>query len=149
MRKGHMALLVSVLLTLGSTIVIIWFSGQDSGRSNALSGALAAWMLSAFGLQSTAESMELLNLILRKLAHFTLYFLLGVGLTGLVRNGKRVPAVLTVVILGGLFAASDEFHQQFSQGRTPGVWDVLLDTCGVFAGWAVSAGLRWLGRKRK
>lgn len=135
MTKKHTALLFSILLTLCSATVIIRFSGQDGGQSNALSRELAVWVLSAFRLENTAENMELLNLILRKLAHFTLYFLLGVGLTGVVRNWKRARTALLIVVLGGLFAASDEFHQQFSQGRTSSVWDVLLDTCGVAGGW--------------
>lgn len=149
MTKKGAALLLSALLTLCSAIVIIRFSGQDGSQSNALSRALASWVLPILGLENTAESMELLNLILRKLAHFTLYFLLGVGLTGVVHNWKRTPAALTIIILGGLFAASDEFHQQFSQGRTSSVWDVLLDTCGIAAGWAVSIGLLRLCKKIK
>jgi len=125
------------VLTLVSAVAIVWFSGQDSSQSNTLSQALTAWMLSMLPVDRTAENLEFLNLILRKLAHFGLYFLLGLGLTGIVGQRKRVPAALVVIALGGLFALSDEFHQRFSQGRTPSGWDVLLDTCGVAAGWAV------------
>lgn len=146
MKKRSMALLFSVLLTLASAVVIVWFSGQDSGQSNTLSKGLTAWVLSVFSLENTAENTELFNLILRKLAHFSLYFLLGLGLMGLVRNWKRVPSVLVVIALGGLFAASDEFHQWFSQGRNPSGWDVLLDICSAAAGWAVSMGLRRLNK---
>ena len=42
--------------------------------------------------------------------------------------------MLLVLFVGILFAASDEYHQCFSQGRTPGVTDVLIDTCGVAVG---------------
>lgn len=149
MTKKRAVLLFSAMLTLGSAIVIIWFSGQDSGRSNTLSGELAAWVLSVFRLENTVGNVELLNLILRKLAHFTLYFLLGFGLTGFTHNWKKIPAVLITVALGGLFAASDEFHQRFSRGRTSSVWDVLLDTCGVAAGAAFLIGLKWLSKKRR
>lgn len=138
MRRRDRALWFSGLLTLASAIVITWLSGQDSGQSNTLSRELTAWALSLLSLEKSVENMELFNLILRKLAHFTFYFLLGLGLTGLVRNWKRVPSILAVIVLGGLFAASDEFHQRFSQGRVPNGWDVLLDTCGAAAGWLCS-----------
>lgn len=137
MTEKRTVLLFSVLLTLASAAVITWFSGQDGGQSNGLSSELAAWILSFLPLAQTTENLEVVNFVLRKLAHFTLYFLLGLGMTGLVRhwNWKRILSLLIVIVLGGLFAASDEFHQRFSQGRTPSGWDVLLDTCGVAAGW--------------
>lgn len=144
MTRKHAVVLLSILLTLASAIVIIRLSGQDSGQSNALSKGLTAWLLSVLQLENTSDNLEILNFALRKLAHFGLYFLLGVGLTGLVRRQKRVPVVLAVIALGGLFAVSDEFHQRFSQGRSPSGWDVLLDTCGTATGWAFFEALRWV-----
>ena len=48
---------------------------------------------------------------------------------------RRMPiAVCVSVLLGAVFAVSDEFHQFFSEGRGPSVQDVLLDTCGAAAG---------------
>ena len=149
--KGCAVVVVCTALTVLSVAAIIRFSGQDSGQSNALSRGLTAWLLSFIPLENTRENLELLNWILRKLAHFGLYFLLGVGLTGLVRKQRKVPVLLLVIVLGGLFAVSDEFHQRFSQGRSPSGWDVLLDTCDVAAGWGAFQGMkqlkkRWDGR---
>lgn len=148
-RRDNRLMVISVLLTLISAAVIVCFSGQDSGQSNTLSRALVVWILERLSWEGTPEELEALNLVLRKLAHFSLYFLLGLGLTGALPKGKKFPAGLAAVLLGVLFAAGDEFHQRFSQGRTPSGWDVLLDACGVFAGQAVSAGLRRLREKRK
>lgn len=55
--------------------------------------------------------------------------------------------MLAVIMLGWLFALSDEFHQRFSQGRTPSGWDVALNTCGATAGWAVFTVCRRLREK--
>lgn len=136
-KKDCVVVVVCAMLTVLSAVAIFRFSGQDSGQSNALSRGLTGWLLSFIPIESTWENLELLNVILRKLAHFVLYFLLGIGLTGLVQRQRKVPVVILVVVLGGLFAVSDEFHQQFSQGRFPSGWDVLLDTCGVATGWGV------------
>lgn len=134
-HKSNKLVIFSILLTLASASIITWFSSQDSGQSNGLSRELAVWILSLLSWKNTPENLKLLNGFLRKLAHFTLYFLLGLGLTGLVRRQKRVPPGLLAVMFGALFAAGDEFHQRFSLGRTASGWDVLLDTCGVAAGW--------------
>lgn len=136
-------------LTVVSAAAIIRFSGQDSGQSQSLSHELTAWVLGLLPVENTAENLKLLNYFLRKLAHFGLYFLLGIGLTGMVRRQNRLRTVLVVLVLCGLFAAGDEFHQGFSQGRTPSGWDVLLDTCGACAGWAALECLMFLREKRR
>jgi len=141
--KGKGCGIACTVLTLVSAAAIVWFSGQNGSQSDALSRGLAAWVLSLLPLDTTAGTLALWNRVLRKLAHFGLYFLLGLGLSGIVGRRKGVPAALVVIALGGLFAVSDEFHQRFSQGRSPSGWDVALDTCGVAAGWAVSEVLRW------
>ena len=74
---------------------------------------------------------EVVNRLLRKLAHFTLYFLLGCGLTGLLRARENALPALIAVPIGLLCAALDELHQSVVPGRGPGVRDVVLDTCGV------------------
>ena len=38
------------------------------------------------------------------------------------------------IVIGILYAISDEFHQSFSPGRTPKVTDVYIDTLGIILG---------------
>ncbi len=147
-RKRGIFIGACAALTLLSAAAIILFSGQSGSQSDGLSKCLAAWVLSLLPMDETAENLALLNRILRKLAHFGLYFLLGLGLTGTAGRQKRVPSALVVIVLGGLFAWSDEFHQGFSPGRSPSGRDVALDVCGVAAGWAVLELLRRRKGKR-
>ncbi len=146
--KGKISVVLCAVLTLVSAAAIVWFSGQDGSQSEALSKGLAAWVLSLLPVDATADDLKLLNVILRKLAHFGLYFLLGAGLAGIIGRRGGARAAMAVVILGGLFALSDELRQGFSGGRTSSGRDVALDTCGVAAGWAVVEILRWRNRKR-
>ena len=136
------------LITVLTAMVIFRFSAQDSGQSNGLSQRIAGWVLGLLPVAETPESLVLANLILRKLAHFSAYALLGFGLAGVTERQKLVPAFPAVILLGGLFALSDEFHQSFSPGRSPSLWDVGLDTCGAAAGWGAFEIVRRIREKR-
>jgi len=86
------------------------------------------------------------DLLFKKGGHFLGYALLGAAcLRGLAwRRGPAIREVGTAILMALLYAASDEFHQGFTPGRTPAVSDVLLDGAGAAAG--ASA---WARRRRK
>jgi len=73
---------------------------------------------------------------LRKLAHVTEYFILGLLLFRAFRSdsadvktwGWAFYSLLAVI----LFAAGDEFHQSFEATRTASIIDVGIDTLGGF-----------------
>ena len=95
-----------------------------------------------------AESLKLIHAVIRKLAHFTEYFLLGLalfrGLRGENRGWTLRWALLAVAIAAG-YAALDEFHQVFVPSRHASPWDSLLDTIGA----AIAQVAVWAGRKGK
>lgn len=128
--------------------VIVCFSAQPGAASNGFSKGIAdrlLWMVrKAFPDVTLGE----LNFFLRKLAHFTLYFILGCGLTGAFSRQRRVWAVVPAIFVGACFAASDELHQMFSDGRSASMKDVLLDSCGVMAGSLLSWGVLKICRRK-
>ena len=70
-----------------------------------------------------------------KLAHAGLYAILGVALG---HAGHYDPARLPHLLmlgLGGLYGATDEWHQAFVVGRTPGWGDWIADMTGVSIGY--------------
>ena len=79
---------------------------------------------------------------LRKLAHFTEYAVLTAlwwrALRGL---GARLPLAIAIAISLG-YAASDEFHQTFVEGRRGTPVDVLIDAAGIVTAGTVIALLR-------
>lgn len=124
----------ALLLTVAVMIAIICFSAQSAAESDGLSKGLAQWLLDLVPSLNDMVTLRKLNRFLRKFAHFSLYFLLGCGLTGLANRQRRMQPVLLAILGGAAFAVTDEFHQFFSDGRGPMWQDVLLDTCGVIVG---------------
>ena len=68
----------------------------------------------------------------RKLIHFAEYGLLCFLWWRLLRTGADPGrAVLVAFLLSSLFAASDEFHQSFVEGRSATAVDWAIDTAGA------------------
>lgn len=141
-------LVLSLGLTLTAAVAAVVFSSQGSEASNGLSKGILYQLVEFFGIEITAESVKTGNFLIRKAAHFTVYFVLGLGLTGAFHFQRKVPAWIPSLLLGAGFAATDEFHQSFT-GRTAMAEDVVLDSCGVAAGCLVSSFLWRRGKKKR
>lgn len=84
------------------------------------------------------------DLIFRKLAHMTEYFVLTYFLIkALLSQGINKKAVLlTASLLAFGYAISDEYHQTFILGRSGALRDVLIDVSGVIL-------MAWMYKKIK
>ena len=80
------------------------------------------------------------DLVLRKLAHMAEYALLWLLLHRAFEYRHRLAAVAFALA----YAASDEFHQSFVEGRHGTPVDVLIDAVGI----AIAVGL-WQRRKAR
>ena len=86
---------------------------------------------------SGLPDFEDFDFAMKKLAHLTVYALLYLLLfrafhsTTLNAARPRFKPHLTAVIIGVLYAISDEIHQLFVPFRTATVRDVLIDTAGI------------------
>ncbi len=69
--------------------------------------------------------------VVRKTAHFTLYFILGLLIISFLKEfGLSKKSIIISIIVVLLYACSDEIHQTFVAGRSGEVLDVLIDTVG-------------------
>ncbi len=68
------------------------------------------------------------DLVLRKLAHFAEFAVLGALLM------RAVDRLWLAVVVGSLYAMTDELHQAFVDGRVASPLDWTIDTAGVLAG---------------
>jgi len=92
---------------------------------------VVAWAAVIFAFSSVPSlSTELgtWDLVLRKLAHLAEYAILG----ALLCRALRHPGI--AIAVAALYAASDEIHQAFVEGRHGAPLDVGIDTLGAIAG---------------
>ncbi len=125
-------------LSLIWMIVIFIFSAQSGDDSTSLSrNFITNFVIKIIPIELDGQEMEILDFVIRKLAHFTEYAILGVfvTLTLMTSNIKISKFRLHIAsIICCLYAVSDEFHQMFTDGRTPALRDVIIDTAGGFFG---------------
>lgn len=114
--------------------IIFWFSHQPSIQSDEQS-YLVISMLRAIGINFNSVFGELSNFVIRKLGHFTEYFILYVLFYNVLKEYfKFKSSILLSIVFVFLYACSDEFHQLFVIGRDGSIKDVILDTSGGMIG---------------
>ena len=119
-------------------ILIYFFSQQTVDESIKLSSVPTMVFSELLELlfPNSAFEEEYIHHIVRKLAHFTIYFILGILVSYLLNVGKRKgkKIIFIAVICCLLFAISDETLQLFIYGRGAQVTDVLIDISGASLG---------------
>ena len=131
--------------------LIFAFSAQDAAASQKLSDGVLYKILSCLNLQ---QFMERYEIIIRKLAHFSLFFALGLSSSLMFfelgpLGQMKVPPPICAFIFNFLYAASDEIHQYFVPGRACQIRDVCIDTAGVLTGVLFVLWVGWMIRRRK
>jgi VanZ family protein len=97
--------------------------------------AWAALIFTLSSIPSLSTGLGVWDLLLRKTAHVLEFAVLGALLA-------RSTAAATALALGVGYAVSDEAHQHFVPGRSDEAVDVVIDTIGVVAGFAMWRRLR-------
>ena len=111
-------------------------SGEDSGRVGRLVGE---WFVQGFDEWSETKQSAFVDKVdfpIRKTAHATEYAILGILFLGAIYevNQRKRYMIGIPWLLGTIYAGTDEFHQLFVPGRSGQIRDVMIDSCGVFAG---------------
>lgn len=128
-------------------IIIFMFSAQPASDSNQLSVGFTKVLLDTFGkvipldieISTINNIVVQFNHIIRKFAHFAVYLILGILVSrALIKEGFKVRVFLISFFICVIYAASDELHQLFVQGRGCQLKDVLIDSTGAMVGIALN-----------
>lgn len=149
MKKKNWTLFV----LLFCMILIFLFSNQNAKNSQTLSDKVAIQIfevkMALTGQKKTQEEKENFvnntRLLLRKSAHFAIYFLLGILCFLTLKNYNFSHPVLYAILICFLYACSDELHQLFVNERTAKWMDVIIDISGSYIGIAI---INLLSRKK-
>lgn len=110
-------------------VMIFMFSNQNASDSTQLTNVLIDKLFS-----EDHFLYEYSFILLRKSAHFLIFFTLGSLIYAYLRIIKHNYAFRNGLFFSFLYAVFDEFHQFFIDGRSPELTDVLIDTSGAFVG---------------
>ena len=143
---------MAALLFIWMTVIFL-FSSQNGQLSSDVSEGFAARLFSiiypSFHDMSDLEKLNFLEtvmLTIRKLAHFTLYFVLGFLSSLLFVTIKKYGIYIKGIISWGfcvLYAVSDEIHQYFVPDRACAFRDVLIDSMGALLSVIIFVALIW------
>lgn len=132
--KSKLPLVISCAAALLILFMMFGFSNQDGNESSRASSLFVDYIIKALNLSDAQETVSKVTLIIRKLAHFTIFAALGMSLGGVSYNLFTKRRFLCAASAGLLVAVLDESHQIFVSGRTASVKDVLIDFSGALCG---------------
>ncbi len=124
-------------------LVIIWiilvfaFSNQNGDKSQGMSDIITDRIVKVVTKLNPdikyKSAKDTTNFIVRKIAHFTIYFIGGILIFNFIDTFsiKTKNKLLISILIVILYAVSDELHQLFISERTAQIRDVLIDSTGA------------------
>ena len=145
-KKSQIKILKIILIIIWM-IMVFYFSGQqgtESGNTSRKFTVAFIQIVTGKKLALDDPFIEGIQLIIRKLAHFTVYAIGGFLIMNYAytTDKTRKSQMLYSIGFGGIYAILDELHQLFVPGRSGNVFDVGIDTAGVITGVLVCLALR-------
>lgn len=133
-------ILITALIAI--FVTIFGFSNQNSETSSGLSQKVTNFVVEIVPtIKNMPEAekekvVDRIESIVRKIAHYSIYTLVGILLMSLMSTYKlkEFDRIAVSLIIGVIYASTDEIHQAFVPGRGPMITDVILDSIGVLTG---------------
>ncbi|MCR5278414.1 MAG: VanZ family protein [Lachnospiraceae bacterium] len=133
----RIARFLPMILIMAAIFAFSAMPGEESGNA---SGSIVKVVVEVVEKVSheavTEDRTETIHFVIRKIAHFTEFMILGMtAVLAFYNKGRKwlynflLPAVVSAV-----YAMSDEFHQMFVADRGPSVRDVCIDSTGALTG---------------
>lgn len=142
---------MNIRKVLSTVLVIIWmltifyFSHQQGTGSSSTSKKVTEAIVNILDIkkemteENKEEIVKIIEPIIRKLAHYTLYMLGGILIINAINAyiKEDIKIIMCSSLIGVIYAVSDELHQLFINGRSGKIIDVVIDSIGIFTGIAM------------
>lgn len=116
--------IIKIVLVILWMILIFMLSNQSGNESQSLSDNIICSFMNNC-------NPELYSFIVRKAAHFTLYFILGI-LTFINFKSNKENMIYALIICV-IYAFTDEIHQMFVNSRSGELRDIIIDSLGALS----------------
>jgi VanZ family protein len=156
-RKKHISLITWTLVII-LMATIFFLSAQTASESTKLSDQtirdVAVIVVPKFSkMPQEKQKIFVLDLrhTARKTAHVLMYMLLGIlCMSAMFQLSMKIKMkILIAIIISTGYAATDELHQHFVNGRSPQISDVIIDFCGVLVGIMLVLLAHWIWSLQK
>lgn len=140
--KTNIKRAILIILLILTFFQIFRFSNQNGEKSSGISRKITTAVtknvkkIQELDKNKQEEVLGKIEKVIRKLAHFSIYMVVGILMMLLMSTYKikQLDRIAISLITGILYASSDEIHQLFIPGRSAMITDVMIDTLGVFVG---------------
>lgn len=124
---------ISILLVILWMLVIFAFSSDEGKKSQSISDdVIETVVVATTNIEKNTKEMDIIKdksgYIVRKCAHFFVYFILGILVMIALNNYNLRYFIIYASIICIVYAIFDEFHQTFVDGRSGNIKDILLDS---------------------
>ena len=133
---------ILIILLILTFFQIFRFSNQNGEKSSGISRKITTAVtknvkkIQELDKNKQEEVLGKIEKVIRKLAHFSIYMVVGILMMLLMNTYKikQFDRIAISLITGIVYASSDEIHQFFIPGRSAMITDVMIDTLGVAVG---------------
>lgn len=132
---------IKLFLIVGCMLSIFLFSSDTADESNMKSDGIVVSIAEFFAqktlnIQERRETIDKYVLFIRKGAHFSIFFVLGLLSISFLKEYHDITwkEMFYAFLFSFLYACSDEFHQLFVSGRSGNIIDVGIDSLGAYVG---------------
>ena len=136
-------------------LIVIWmgivfnFSNQGGNESSGTSSKVTKVVVNIVTKdkeEPDQQTIEKIEKIVRKGAHYTIYTIGGFLIMSYTYSLEKTKKqkILYSLLFGVFHASTDELHQYFVPGRSARLFDVGIDTLGVFTGIIIYLGVKTL-----
>ena len=141
--------IIKIILIIIWMVIVFNFSNQGGTESSGTSSKVTKVVVNIVikdKEEPNQQTIEKIEKIVRKGAHYTIYTIGGFLIMSYTYSLEKTKKqkILYSLLFGAFYASTDELHQYFVPGRSARLFDVGIDTLGVFTGIIIYLGVMTL-----
>ncbi len=147
-KQKRTAIIFGVIAVL-ITLFIFYNSAKPAAESSEMSVGIVEAIIDAAENIGISLDSETLTFIIRKLAHFAEYFLLGICSAKAISCFGHKKTFLAILFCLAVSVCDEFVIQALTDGRSPEIRDCIIDLCGATVGTSTVYFIKSKKKKKK